>query len=175
MASMIMRSSPPAEVCQRPLVLTQGHGHPTFPLQDSLALQWAFLKIIWPKKLQEKVDLHLPKRTVVVWFSTCWFSPHASPPGNSSRNSKDLVFLKRTRMTTGWVPRWRAVLQGCIEWWIFFHQKLNGTESQRTLPSVSCETVLLDTQVFFRGPWNVGPTVGDSLEFWIFSYSMLLT
>ena len=39
---------------------------------------------------------------------------------------------------------------------LFFHQKLNGTESQRTPDQVSCETELLDTQVF-RGPWNVGP------------------
>ena len=30
--------------------------------------------------------------------------------------------------------------------------------------SVSCETELLDTQVSLRGPWNVGPTVGDFLE-----------
>ena len=30
----------------------------------------------------------------------------------------------------------------------FFHQKLNGTESQRTPDQVSCETELLDTQVF---------------------------
>ena len=40
----------------------------------------------------------------------------------------------------------------------WFHQKLNGTESQRTPEQVSCVAIeLLDTQVFERGSWNVGP------------------
>ena len=50
----------------------------------------------------------------------------------------------------------------------FFHQKLNGTESQRTPKLVSCDRAFFDTQVFFfRVRSFVGPTVGDFLDFWI--------
>ena len=51
---------------------------------------------------------------------------------------------------------------------IYFHQKLNGTESQQTHNKyVAIE--LLDTQVFF---WvrSVGPTVGDFLDQYVISY-----
>ena len=44
-----------------------------------------------------------------------------------------------------------------------FHQKLNGTESQRTRKKVTRAI----KYPRFRGPWTVGP-VGDFLETWIF-------
>ena len=52
---------------------------------------------------------------------------------------------------------------------VFFHQKLNGTESQRTPKLVSCDRAFFDTQFFFffRVRSFVGPTVGDFLDFWI--------
>ena len=44
----------------------------------------------------------------------------------------------------------------------WFHQKLDGTESQRTPFSKLLLLELLDTQVFSGGLWTVGP-VGDVL------------
>ena len=47
----------------------------------------------------------------------------------------------------------------------YFHQKLNGTESQRTPDQVSCEKELLDTERFFSGSVKRRSCGSDFLEY----------
>ena len=53
-----------------------------------------------------------------------------------------------------------------------FHQKLNGTESQRTLPSVSCYISVIRYSGFFGVLEKWGPTVGDFLDCRVSIYPM---
>ena len=48
-------------------------------------------------------------------------------------------------------------------WGVFSIKTLNGTESQRT-PFSKLRDRAIRYSGFFRGPWNMGPTVGDFLD-----------